>query len=517
MPVGDAVVRLIIFLTGLIVKTHVFTLSRLMGYRHYVPDKDSVLVTCCTNGLGHVHQMERILSVLEEAGMRFPVIALAKEQKVPAYKLESLKKRFPDATFYNLNLEIDYDNGKSFNNLNIIVSGTKMVLRRATPFYRKLTRILHRHRPAYCLSFWEPSVATFLNVMNCPTRLVAVASQGQIYEDSTGVERGLLMRMLRHFNVGNKGCLVPLSVRPLDSAIPQVVSVPAPAPLDTEGGGYFVAYSTVPQVLGAIGKRMQGHRVRLFVKEHRLAFYKAKFRRYPHIDVRETARDFGEQLARSRGLIASPSRGVVTQAIALGKPVYLFCPKGHLEQEYNLRFYMHRFAGVASPKGRRYRRYFGATRQGRGRNATVTMPEGHRGKMQTLLEWEASLAELQLDEQAQELREWLSRTDARIREKLMPLLSPTPEEIAAEAVAAAAEEEEEARERAESAAEAPSGEVDDEGDPEDDEEDDDDPEEDEYESNQTKSDGDGSGGDGNDGSDGTGSCSGEACSPKDEV
>jgi hypothetical protein len=35
-------------------------------------------------------------------------------------------------------------------------------------------------------------------------------------------------------------------------------------------------------------------------------------------------------------------------------------------------------------------------------------------------------AELQLDEQAQELREWLSRTDERIREKLMPLLSPTP-------------------------------------------------------------------------------------------
>ena len=181
---------------------------------------------------------------------------------------------------------------------------------------------------------------------------------------------------------------------------------------------------------------------------------------------------------------------------------------------------MHRFAGVTSPKGRRYRRYFGAIRQGRGRNATVTMPEGHRGKMQTLLEWEASLAELQLDEQAQELREWLSRTDERIREKLMPLLSPTPEEIAAEAVAAAAEEEEEARERAESAAEAPSGEVEDEGDPEDEEEDDDDPEEDEYEANQTKSDGDGSGGDGgdgSDGSDGSGSCSGEACSPKDEV
>jgi tRNA-specific 2-thiouridylase len=44
MPVGDAVVRLIIFLTGLIVKTHVFTLSRLMGYRHYVPDNPGEIV-----------------------------------------------------------------------------------------------------------------------------------------------------------------------------------------------------------------------------------------------------------------------------------------------------------------------------------------------------------------------------------------------------------------------------------------------------------------------------------------
>ena len=40
MPIGDAIVRLIIFLTGLIVKTHVFTLSRshrtMFGYSCYV-------------------------------------------------------------------------------------------------------------------------------------------------------------------------------------------------------------------------------------------------------------------------------------------------------------------------------------------------------------------------------------------------------------------------------------------------------------------------------------------------
>jgi len=477
---GDALVRFVIFLTSIFVRTHVFTLSKLMGYRRYEPDRDTVLVTCCTNGLGHVHQMERVLSVLQDAGMRFPVIAFAKEQKVPAYKLESLKQRFPDATFYNLNLEIDYDNGKSFNNLQIISSGTKMVIGRATPFYRKVARILRRHRPAYCLSFWEPSVATFINVMNCPTRLVAVASQGQIYEDDTGVEKGLLMRTLRWFNVGDKGQLVPLSVRPLESAIPQVVKVPEPTATDERDGGYFVAYSTVPQVLGAIGRRMQGHTIRLFVKERRLAFYQAKFRRYPHVHVRVTSTDFAEQLARSRGLIASPSRGVVTQAIALGKPVYLFCPKGHIEQEYNLRFYMQRFAGVASPKGRRYRRYFGASRHGRGRNATVSLPDGYHGKLQTLLEWEASLSALELEEQAAALRGWLGQTDERIRSRLLPLLSPSAEELAVEAAQAAAEAEEEARERAEAAAEAATPEVENEGEAGDDEEeDDDDPEEDE--------------------------------------
>ena len=61
----------------------------------------------------------------EAAGLRFPVIVLAKEQKVPAYKLASLKKRFPDAKFVNLNWEVDYDDGKSFQNSKIVWSATK--------------------------------------------------------------------------------------------------------------------------------------------------------------------------------------------------------------------------------------------------------------------------------------------------------------------------------------------------------------------------------------------------------
>ena len=108
----ELLARLLIFLASLVVRVHVYSLAKLMGYRRYEPERDTILVTCCTNGLGHVHQLERVLTVLQGAGLEFPVIALAKEQKVPKYKLDSLKAAFPHATFYNLNFEVDYDSGK---------------------------------------------------------------------------------------------------------------------------------------------------------------------------------------------------------------------------------------------------------------------------------------------------------------------------------------------------------------------------------------------------------------------
>lgn len=405
---------------------HVYTFTKLQGYRPFKPNPETIFVSCCTNGLGHVHQMERVLTVLQEAGLRFPVIALAKEQKVPAYKVASLKKQFPNATFINLNFEIDYDggkSGKSFNNGKIVASATKTVFTRCSPFYRTVSRLLQKHRPAYCLSFWEPGVATVINVMNCRTQLVSVASQGQIYADTTGIEKGMFLRALRFFCVGRKGKLVPLSVRPLVSGIPQIVRIPDSAP--PEEPPYFVAYSTVPEILSEIGTKMSGHRIRLFVKEHLLRHYRKKYKNNTLIEVRSTSPDFPDQLARSQGLIASPSRGVVTQAVALGKPVYLFCPSGHLEQEYNLRFYMQRFRGVSCPTSRRYRRYFGIRSFGGDNKANVTLPDGYHGRMQTLEEWESSLNDLDLSDQAGKLCKWLSQTDQLIKDRLVPLLTPT--------------------------------------------------------------------------------------------
>ena len=221
--VPNFIARLLLALMALVMRLYVYPTAKLAGYKYFEPERDTVLVTCCTNGLGHVHQMERVLSVLQEAGMKFPIVVLAKEQKVPAYKLAALKERFPDTTFTNLNFEVDYDNGKSFNNRQIAWSAAKQMLT-ASPF-RKVCRLMRRHRPAYCLSFWEPSVASFINVMNAPTKVVSV-SQGQIYADETGrtgrTKKSLLMRALHELNVGPKGQLVPLSVREFEGAIPQV-------------------------------------------------------------------------------------------------------------------------------------------------------------------------------------------------------------------------------------------------------------------------------------------------------
>eukprot|EP00966_Prymnesium_polylepis_P291298 6728258-Prymnesium_polylepis.1 len=204
------IARVLLAMMVLVMRLYVYPTAKLAGYKYFEPDRDTVLVTCCTNGLGHVHQMERVLGVLQDAGLKFPIIALAKEQKVLSYKLTALKEKFPDTTFVNLNFEVDYDNGKSFNNWQIVSSATKQAFTRS-PF-RKVCRLMRRHRPAYCLSFWEPSVASFISVMNSPTKVISVASQGQIYADDSGrTKQSLLMRALHELNVGPKGTLVPLS------------------------------------------------------------------------------------------------------------------------------------------------------------------------------------------------------------------------------------------------------------------------------------------------------------------
>ena len=95
-------------------------------------------------------------------------------------------------------------------------------------------------------------------------------------------------------------------------------------------------------MLSPIKTKLGNHRVILFVKERKLSSYTRKYKKYAHVEVRAASgdgdrgrapqtyimrslsirrpqvraasADFAEYLASSRGLIASPSRGVVTQA-----------------------------------------------------------------------------------------------------------------------------------------------------------------------------------------------------------
>lgn len=56
-------------------------------------------------------------------------------------------------------------------------NAAKTTTTRSVQLSRKAVALMKQYQPAYCLSFWEPSIASILDVMNAPTKLVAVASQ----------------------------------------------------------------------------------------------------------------------------------------------------------------------------------------------------------------------------------------------------------------------------------------------------------------------------------------------------
>jgi hypothetical protein len=197
----------------------------------------------------------------------------------------------------------------------------------------------------------------------------------------------MLLPFLRAVNVGPSGILVPLSMYPMDGALPQIMAIP---PEPHVRGDYFVAYSVMPGVLRPM-LGFTGRRIVLFVK--RPGEWLAEFGAHDHIDVRAVGPDFAACLAGARGFIGSPSRGSVMQALVAAKPVYLFLPRGHLEQRFNLRCYQERFRGVGSPE------------------------------RLTLAEWDAQIDALgDLRGQAAAIRAWVAQTGDRVREVLAPCL-----------------------------------------------------------------------------------------------
>ena len=116
------------------------------------------------------------------------------------------------------------------------------------------------------------------------------------------------------------------------------------------------------------------------------------YRANKNIEVRPVGNEFAGYLLRCAGLVASPSPGVVTQALAIGRPCYLLCPPGHLEQQFNEDYYFKYFTGVTKPS------------------------------MQGIGEWAASIKTTDdlLPLQAQKIRDWPSSSRSRRRRRRSP-------------------------------------------------------------------------------------------------
>ena len=118
------------------------------------------------------------------------------------------------------------------------------------------------------------------------------------------------------------------------------------------------------------------------------------YRGNKNIEVRPVGNEFAGYLSRCAGLVASPSPGVVTQALAIGRPCYLLCPPGHLEQQFNEDYYFKYFTGVTKPS------------------------------MQGIGEWAASIktTDDSLLPQAQKIRDWLLKFEEQTQKTAIPIL-----------------------------------------------------------------------------------------------
>ena len=390
-------------------------ISWINGYHDFAEgecNRDVVVVSICTNGLGHVHQAIRVLSVLKErSGFVASVVVVAKMSKLPPYARLFLEE-YGAKEIIDLNFELDYEGGGTgvrINNFKVILRFFYAFVFHGVSIFCKVGSVFQQYRPAILLSFFEPILANFVNSHDSPIKIITAASQGSLSAEKDDIQRLLFLKLLWHANVGKKGRMIPFCQYPLENAIPQIVKLPKYTPLEQRLGRnvgtylnaasrtrtvsnkiladtspFYVAYSCMPGVLLPGIFRIKKHRVLLFTKNH--TYWAQKCCKYKHVTVLPRSPDFINALDSSVGLISQPSRGVVTQAIALGKPVYLFCPQGHVEQELNLKLYLSQYDGIGS-------------------SSTISIEK-----------WEQE--KYNLASQAQRMRTWLNQTDDKIMMKI---------------------------------------------------------------------------------------------------
>ena len=314
-------------------------------FQHYEVDPGSIALCCCTNGMGHVIQMLRILDVLNAAGIRPKVIIIADMKKIPEHYLVSLcSKIAADCEIVDLEHENHYDEylGGSISRLRVTLHcAWKMFGPPGWRFVRRRAILLNQFRPEICLSLWEPYIPTLIDSSESPTKILQVATQSILYEKGHGYNFDLDLLYLG--NGMRIGKMIPLSFAPNPQGMPIICDIPPMCSSES----YLVAYSCMPSVMTQINM-IKTHRIILFVKQ--VEKWKAFYSENTNIEVQKVGAAFQVALAKSSGLIASPSPGVVMQALCCAKPCYLFVPPGHLEQTANFEYYTTNFVGVASPR-----------------------------------------------------------------------------------------------------------------------------------------------------------------------
>ena len=372
-----------------------WAMAYLSGFHRYEVDPGSIALCCCTNGMGHVIQMLRILDVLKAAGIRPKVIVIADLKKIPEQYVASLRSKIAaDCEIFDLGSEIHYDEnlGASISNLKVTIETIWKTF--GIPGWTKViprcAMLLNRFRPEICLSLWDYHLPAFIDATNSPTKILQVAHQGILYEKGRG--SNFILDLLYLHNGMRIGEMIPLSFAPDPHGMPIICDIPPLCPSES----YLVAYSCMPSVLTQINM-IKKHRIILFVKQ--VEKWKAFYSENTNIEVQKVSAAFPMTLAKSSGYIASPSSGSVMQALCCAKPCYLFVPPGHLEQTANFEYYAEHFVGVASPVSESIDKW-----------AYRILETTHGSNVDAMV-------------QAKQLREWLQMFEIAAKRTLLPTIN----------------------------------------------------------------------------------------------